>query len=59
MGFRPAVLVSSGQDMLSRAPDATVDGLFQALHATAKRPEESQGVVRACSTPRPTVASTD
>ena len=43
-GFDPAVLVSSGQDLLSRAPDATVDGLFQALHATAKRPEESQAL---------------
>ena len=43
-GFDPTALVSSGQDLLSRAPDATVDGLFQALHATAKRPEESQAL---------------
>ena len=43
-GFDPAALVSSGQDLLSRAPDATVDGLFQALHATAKRPEDSQAL---------------
>ena len=43
-GFDPAALVSSGQDLLSRAPDATVDGLFQALHATARRPEESQAL---------------
>ena len=43
-GFDPAALVSSGPDLLSRAPDATVDGLFQALHATAKRPEDSQAL---------------
>jgi hypothetical protein len=43
-GFDPTVLVSSGQDLLSRAPDEAVDGLFQRLHATAKRPEESQAL---------------
>jgi hypothetical protein len=43
-GFDPTVLVSSGQDLLSRAPDEAVDGLFQTLHATAKRPEESQAL---------------
>lgn len=43
-GFDPTALVASGQDLLSRAPDATVDGLFQALHATARQPEESQAL---------------
>lgn len=40
-GFDPAVLVADGMELLSRAPDDAVDGLFQAVHAAASAPGET------------------
>ena len=40
-GFDPAVLVADGMELLSRAPDPAVDGLFQAVHAAASTPGEA------------------
>ena len=40
-GFDPAVLVADGMELLRRAPDKSVDGLFQAVHAAANSPGES------------------
>ena len=44
LGFDPAVLVADGMELLSRAPDRAVDGLFQAVHAAAKAPGESEAL---------------
>ena len=41
LGFDPAVLVADGRELLQRAPDGAIDGLFQAVHAAAARPDES------------------
>lgn len=41
-GFDPAVLVADGEELLRRAPDAQIDGLFQAVHASAQSPDEAQ-----------------
>lgn len=41
-GFDPAVLVADGEELLRRAPDAQIDGLFQAVHASAQSPQEAQ-----------------
>ncbi|MFP7723254.1 hypothetical protein [Lysobacter sp. A3-1-A15] len=40
-GFDPSVLVADGRDLLQRAPDPAVDGLFQAVHATAQDPADA------------------
>ena len=37
----PAQVLSAGGDVLSRAPDSALDGLFQAVHATSQSREES------------------
>ena len=42
--FDPAVLVADGMELLSRAPDRAVDGLFQAVHAAANAPGESEAL---------------
>jgi hypothetical protein len=39
--FDPGVLASTGGDLLQRAPDPQVDGLFQAVHAVARNDNES------------------
>ena len=44
LGFDPAVLVADGMELLSRAPDRAVDGLFQAVHAAANAPGESEAL---------------
>ena len=44
LGFDPAVLVADGMELLSRAPDRDVEGLFQAVHAAANAPGESEGL---------------
>jgi len=41
LGFDPAVLVADGRELLLRAPDRTIDGLFQAVHAAASSPGEA------------------
>ena len=41
LGFDPAVLVADGMELLRRAPDGAVDGLFQAVHAAAGTPGEA------------------
>lgn len=43
-GFDPAVLVADGMELLSRAPDPAVDGLFQAVHAAASEPGEADAL---------------
>jgi hypothetical protein len=35
-GLDPSVLATGGSDLLRRAPDAQVDGLFQAVHAATR-----------------------
>jgi hypothetical protein len=42
--FDPAALVGGVQDMLDRAPDREIDGLFQALHGSLRRPEEADAI---------------
>lgn len=43
-GFDPAVLVADGRELLMRAPDSAVDGLFQALLESARRPRQARVV---------------
>lgn len=42
--FDPATLASSGSDLVLRAPDASIDRLFQALHASSQVPAESRAL---------------
>ena len=42
--FDPGVLAASGGDLLARTPDPQVDGLFQAVHATAQSDDEAQAL---------------
>jgi hypothetical protein len=42
--FDPGVLAASGGDLLARTPDPQVDGLFQAVHATARSDDEAQAL---------------
>ena len=35
-GIDPAILGASGSDLLRQAPDAAIDGLFQAVHAASR-----------------------
>ena len=46
LGFDPAALVADGRELLQRAPDTAIDGLFQAVHAAARSPSESQALCR-------------
>lgn len=41
-GFDPGALLADGRELLLRAPDASVDGLFQAVHASANSPQDSR-----------------
>ncbi len=43
-GFDPAALLATGQDLLTHAPDSAVDGVFQALRETSRRPEDSRAL---------------
>ena len=43
-GFDPAVLVADGMELLSRAPDSAVDGMFQAVRAAAGTPGEADAL---------------
>ena len=44
LGFDPAVLVADGRELLQRAPDKAIDGLFQAVHAAAETPGEADAL---------------
>lgn len=43
-GFDPAVLVADARELLLRAPDPAVDGVFQALLDSARRPGQAQAI---------------
>lgn len=43
-GFDPSALMGGARDMLDRAPDTQVDGLFQALHGAMQRPAEAEAI---------------
>lgn len=43
-GFDPGILAASGSDLLRRAPNAEIDGLFQAVHAATRNEQEAQAV---------------
>jgi hypothetical protein len=40
-GFDPTVLIADGRELLRRAPDTQLDGLFQALHGASRNPENA------------------
>lgn len=40
--FDPGALIADGRELLMRAPDASVDGLFQAVHASARAPQDAR-----------------
>ena len=42
--FDPGALVAGSSDLLRRAPDAQIDGLFQAVHAASQDPREAQAI---------------
>lgn len=42
--FDPAALAGGGSDLVLRAPDASIDRLFQALQASAQLPTESRAL---------------
>lgn len=42
--FDPGALVAGGSDLLRRAPDAQIDGLFQAVHAATQDAREAQAI---------------
>ena len=42
--FDPGALVAGSSDLLRRAPDAQIDGLFQAVHAASQDPREAQSI---------------
>jgi hypothetical protein len=42
--FDPGMLAVTGSDLLARTPDRQVDGLFQAVHATAQADAEAQAL---------------
>lgn len=41
-GIDAGALVGDGRQMLLRAPDASIDGLFQAIHAGAQSPQDAR-----------------
>ncbi len=42
--FDPAALIAGSSDLLRRAPDAQIDGVFQAVHAASQDPREAQAI---------------
>ena len=44
--FDPSVLATSGGDLLRRAPDPQIDGLFQAVHAATRDDHDAQALCR-------------
>lgn len=45
-GFDPGVLAASGSDLLRRAPDREIDGVFQAVHGAAQNEDEAIAMCR-------------
>jgi hypothetical protein len=45
-GFDPAVLVADGTELLARAPDRSIDALFQAVHASSRDAADAQVLCR-------------
>lgn len=43
-GFDASSLLGSAQDVLARAPDREVDGLFHALHGAMREPAEARAI---------------
>jgi len=43
-GIDPAVLGAGGSDLLRRAPDSAIDGVFQAVHAASQDEGESRAL---------------
>lgn len=43
-GFDPGILAASGSDLLRRAPNAEIDGLFQAVHGAAQDTHDAQAM---------------
>lgn len=43
-GFDPSVLMGGVSDVLTRMPDAQVDGLFNALHDSMRKPAEADAI---------------
>lgn len=41
-GFDPGALMADGRELVMRAPDASVDALFQAVHASSRSPQDSR-----------------
>lgn len=42
----PQVLMSGSEELLQRAPDASIDALFQAVHGAAQTPDEAAAMCR-------------
>ncbi|GAB3736449.1 hypothetical protein GCM10028862_21070 [Luteimonas pelagia] len=40
-GFDPTVLIADGRELLRRAPDTQLDGLFKALHGASRDPDDA------------------
>lgn len=45
-GFDPSVLVADGTELLARAPDRSIDALFQAVHASSRDAADAQVLCR-------------
>src|SRR4249919_277637 len=43
-GIDPDILADSGSDLLRRAPDDAIDGLFQAVHAASRNEDEARAL---------------
>jgi len=43
-GIDPDILADSGSDLLGRAPDDAIDGLFQAVHAASRNEDEARAL---------------
>ncbi|HEY0505661.1 MAG TPA: hypothetical protein VGD42_19430 [Lysobacter sp.] len=41
-GFDPGALFADGRELVMRAPDDSVDGLFQAVHASSRSPQDAR-----------------
>lgn len=41
-GFDPGALLADGRELVMRAPDASVDGVFQAVHASSRSPQDAR-----------------
>ena len=44
--FDPSALMSGTEDIVRRAPDSSIDSLFQAVHASSQVPDEARTICR-------------